>query len=136
MMPLTLREAAQPGKSANGETPADLGPRPGRRLPLFHGRGSRAARRYRLGQKPPRRNGRGGGGRRSRSGGRSHRLGAPRTPFGARDRGENLGDPGKLRALRDAADRRRLNRLFALARRLIALAPFLTRLRRRRLGGG
>src|SRR5437899_7065827 len=104
-MPLTLREAARTGKSADGETPADLGPRPGRRLPLFHGRGGRAPRRDRLGQEPPRRNGRGGGGWCFRRGGRAHFLGAPRTVFGARDRCTDLRYPWNLRALRDATDR-------------------------------
>src|SRR5260221_13485661 len=67
----TLREPIRIGKSHDGETSEDLRPRPGRGIPLRDERGGRAARGHRLGEEPPRRDGRGGhwwGGRRGRSG--------------------------------------------------------------------
>src|SRR6267154_620658 len=102
---LTLREPIRIGKSHGGETSEDLRPRPGRGIPLLDGRGSRAARRHRLGEEPPRRDGRGGDRWSARRGGGGSRLGAPRAARCEGDRSRGRGNSGKLRALRDAAYR-------------------------------
>src|SRR5437879_3119355 len=103
--PLTLREPARIRKSADGETPSDLRPRPGRGIPLLDERGSRAARRHRLGEEPPRRDGRSGDRWSARCSGRNCRLGAPRTARRERDRRASYGNSGDLRTLRAAAYR-------------------------------
>src|SRR5689334_15445046 len=112
---LTLRQPLRIGKSRDGETSGDLGERARRRLPLRHRRGSRAAGHHRLGEEPPRRNGRGGDRRRDRRGGCSPRVGAPRAALGAGDGRRDLGNRRTLRAFRNAA--------YGLARRSDLLAP-------------
>src|SRR5690349_4701392 len=132
---LTLRQPLRVGKSRDGETSGDLGERARRRLPLRHRRGSRAAGHHRLGEEPPRRNGRGGDRRRDRRGGCSPRVGAPRAALGAGDGRRDLGNRRNLRAFRNAAyGLARRSDLLAPARLEIALAGLLARLRRRRLG--
>src|SRR6266853_1503345 len=101
----TLREPIRIGKSHGGETSENLRPRPGRGIPLLDGGGSRATRRHRLGEEPPRRDGRGGHRWSTRRGGGGSRLGAPRTARCERDRSRGRGNPGELRALRDATQR-------------------------------
>src|SRR6266853_183685 len=102
---LTLREPIRIGKSHGGETSEDLGPRPRRGISLLDGGGSGAARGHRLGEEPQRRDGRGGHRRSARRGGGGSRLGAPRAARCKRDRSRGRGNSGKLRALRDAAQR-------------------------------
>src|SRR5258706_16256042 len=75
---LTLREPIRIGKSHDGETSENLRPRPGSGIPLLDERGSRAARGHRLGEKPPRRDGRGGHRWSGRGGGGGFLPGGPR----------------------------------------------------------
>src|SRR6266853_1107903 len=96
---LTLREPIRIGKSHGGETSEDLRPRPGCGIPLRDGGGSRTARGHRLGEEPPRRDGRGGHRWSARCRGRDSRLGTPRTARRERDRRAGYGSCGNLRAI-------------------------------------
>src|SRR5258707_9048955 len=139
-MKAELAKSMKLWQSAHGEASEDFRPRARRGLPLFHARRSGAARRHRLGEKPPRRDGPGGHRWSARRGGGGSRLGAPRAARCAGDRSRGRGNSGKLRALRDAADRVGAGRektapaspAWSFTRYLIALAGLLAGLR----GGG